>query len=207
MKTKTLTAVALVLAAIPALGWAQSGAPARMGPPQVDFAAADADSSGGISQAEWTTYVTAQMQERRDARLGAMADELIGAGDANADGLLNRDELMSGFTSMREQRLAARGDSDGEGYGRGHRRFGGDGDEDGDRGWRGRGHDDDRGAMRGSRGDRGDRGGRMDPAERAIRAFEHFDQNEDGQISAEELADVQDRIERRMERRAGRYNH
>lgn len=196
MKTKTLTAVALIAALVPALSYAQQGQRTRPQPPQIDFAAADIDGSGGISQQEWTSYVTAQMEARRAEMMGERADALIGAGDADANGALNRDELIAGMTALRDQRRAehadrqeTRGDERGEGR-RGH----------------GRGYDRDDGE-RGGRYERmgrrgGDRG--MDPAARAISAFERVDDNSDGQIDAAELTDMQEHVQRRMERRMGR---
>jgi len=205
MKAKTLTAVALIAAFVPGLSYAQQGDGMRPQPPQIDFASADADSSGGISQQEWTTYVTAQMEARRTEMMGARADALIGAGDTDANGALTRDELITGMTALQEQRRAERGDR-GEGrrghgrdHGRGHDRGDGygQGAEDGERGgWRGR--------MGRDHGDHGDRGRGMDPAERAAAAFDRIDDNGDGQIDAQELASLQEHMQRRMERRMGR---
>ncbi len=191
-KIKTLTAVAVVLAAIPALGWAQNAGQTRGQAPQIDFAVADADASGGISAEEWSAYVTRQMTERRAAMMGERADALIAAGDANGDAALNRDELIAGFTTMRE----ARGEMRGEGRDgmRGH-------DWGHDRG-HGRGGDRD-GGRDGSRGEmRGDMSG-----ERMGRFFDRVDQNDDGQISAEELGEMQERMARRMNRQNNRSNN
>lgn len=197
MKTKTLTAAALIAALVPALSYAQQGQGMRPQPPQIDFAAADSDGSGGISQQEWTSYVTAQMDARRAEMMGARADALIGAGDADANGALTRDELIAGMAALQDQRRAehaerreARGDERGEGR-RGH----------------GRGYDRDdgeRGGRHERAGQRGDRGRGMDPAARAIAAFERIDDNGDGQIDAAELADMQEHVQRRIERRMER---
>lgn len=195
MTTKTLTALALVLAAVPAMSWAQEGRPMRHQPPQIDFAAADADGSGGISAEEWTAYVTSEIAVRRAEAMSTRADALIGAGDANGDGMLDRDEVIAGFTILGDQRREMRAnrhaEGDGGGWMRGHGR---------------RGHDGDRGEMRGHHGHDGDRaerrgGGAMEPGQRAGRAFERIDANGDGQIDAAELAAMQEMMQRRMERR------
>ena len=44
----------------------------------------------------------------------------------------------------------------------------------------------------------------MDPAARVIAAFERIDDNGDGQIDAAELADMQEHVQRRIERRMER---
>jgi len=41
----------------------------------------------------------------------------------------------------------------------------------------------------------------MEPGDQMARIFDRIDQNDDGQIDAEELSDMQERIERRMGRR------
>ncbi|WP_417587851.1 hypothetical protein [Pararhodobacter oceanensis] len=185
MSTKTpLTAAALILVAIPSLSLAQAQDGRRMAAPQFDFAAADADASGAISQEEWTAYVTAQMNERRATRLGAMADRLIAAGDADADGQLTRDEVIAGYSGLQDERREARAARA----------------EDGD-------HEHRRGHRHGHRGDRDQRGRgmeRMDPAEGMSRAFERMDRNDDGQIDANEFSRMQERMQERMERRMER---
>lgn len=192
-KTKTLTAVAVVLATIPAIGWAQQAGQMRGQAPQIDFAVADADASGGISAEEWSAYVTAQMTERRAAMIGERVDALIAAGDADGDAALNRDELIAGFTTMREERREMRGDRRGEMRGHGAR----GGDRDGYRdGARGGDRDGYRGEMRGD-----------DSGERMNRFFDRVDQNDDGQISADELGEMQERMERRMNRQNNRGNN
>ena len=223
-KTKALTALAVVLTALPALGWAQQGTPMRQQPPVVDFARADAAASGGISAEEWSAYVTARMTERRAEMQGQRADALIAAGDADGDGTLTRDELMSGFTALGQQRREARGDGQGQGQrgdrargemrgdmrgddcdqGRGrdggrhggHDNRGGRGHGDGDRGHGRYGDDGDRGAMRSG----GDRGRGMESGDRALRAFDRIDQNDDGQIDEAELTAMQSRMQRMMPR-------
>jgi len=198
MKTKTLTAAVLILASVPAFVSAQDTMPMRPQPPQVDFAAADADSSGGISVEEWTAHVTELMAERRTEMMGTRADALIAAGDANADSQLNRDELISGFGIIgerrREMRENRRENRRGEGRGwlrggrHGHGEMRGHGD-----------YDDGHHGMRGE-GRRGGHGG-MEPGQRVINAFERIDLNGDGQIDAEELELMQEMMQRRMERR------
>ncbi|WP_323037405.1 hypothetical protein [Pararhodobacter sp.] len=195
-KTKTLTAIAVVLAAIPAISWAQQGSPMRQQPPQIDFATADADASGGISSEEWSRYVTEQMTARRAEAMGTRADALIEAGDANGDAALTRDELIAGFTALGEQRREDRGER-------------GDRGDRGDRaGWHG--HGQGHGHGRWGRGD-DDRGrgdwGRMDRGDRSAQIFERMDQNEDGQIDAEELTQMQEHMQRRMGGRMGRNDN
>ncbi|GAB4264273.1 MAG: hypothetical protein Kow0013_11350 [Pararhodobacter sp.] len=238
MKTKTLTAVALILAALPVMGFAQA-APGRPPMPQLDFATADADGSGGISAEEWTAYARTLAQTMRAERLGARADALIAAADADGDGVLTRDELIGGMAALGDERREARAEGRGMFGGRMHGEWRGDRDgmmrgergegcERGERGDRDRGHgfgDHDRGArgnwggmrghdrmhghgdMRGQEGegrfgmmDDGPRGGMMmEPGERAARAFDRMDFNGDGQIDAEELADAQRFLQRRMQ--------
>lgn len=184
MSKTPLTAAVLILVAIPSLSLAQDAT--RMAPPQIDFAAVDADASGTISQAEWTSFMTAQMAERRAARLGDMADRLIAAGDADADGQLTRDEVIAGFTSLHDERRAARAEAgERHGHRHGHRARA----EGGDHAMGGHHHR---------------RGARMDPAERAVHAFERIDRNEDGQIDANEFSRMQERMQERMERRMER---
>ena len=120
MKTKTLTAAALILAALPALSWAQQGGmqggmqgqmQGQMRPqmPALDFATADADGSGGISAEEWTAYTQTLRDAMRAQMLGARADALIAAADANGDGSLTRDEIIAGYTALGDQRREMRG--------------------------------------------------------------------------------------------------
>lgn len=205
MKTKYLTAFVVTLVTVPIIGFAQGAGQgmARMATPQVDFATADANSDGGITSEEWVAYAETMAVTQRSTMIGARADELIAAGDANGDSLLNRDELIAGMTALRDQRRSERGER-GEGrrgdWMRGHH------DNDEARG--------DRGGLRGmiggmfGHGDRSGRGfedmrggDRMEPGDRAERAFEWIDRNGDDRIDAEELAQMQDFMQRRMERR------
>lgn len=216
MKTKTLTAAAVILAALPALGWAQQAQPMRPQMPAFDFAAADTDASGGISSEEWTAYTRTLRDGMRAQMLGARADALIAAADANGDGSLTRDEIIAGYTALGAQRAEMRGQMDEgrgpgmmRGEGRGAR---GDDCERGERGDRGHRHGDhERGGMRGhddhGRGGH-DRGGRdmgmqgmqMDPAQRAAQSFDRIDLNGDGQIDADELNLAQQVMQHRMQR-------
>ncbi|GAB1381340.1 hypothetical protein MASR1M49_41860 [Pararhodobacter aggregans] len=109
MNAKTLTAVALLMAALPAASFAQS-APARPAPPTLDFAAADTDGSGGISAEEWTAYSATLHSEMRAQRIAERADALIAAGDANGDTALDRDELIAAMTAQADERREARGE-------------------------------------------------------------------------------------------------
>lgn len=154
MNVKTLTAVALLLAAVPAASFAQTGMPARPTPPTLDFAAADTDGSGAISAEEWTAYATTLRAQMRAQRIEARADALMTAADSNHDGSLTREELASGMTALADQRQAARGEGQGPagGFLRGmmsHFR-GGEHDHGG---WQGRG---------GEHGPRGMHGGDCD---------------------------------------------
>ncbi len=238
MKTTTLTAIALIMAAIPAAGFAQQGMNRPM-MPTFDFAAADANADGGISADEWGAYTTGLMQTARSERVGARADAIMQAADSNSDGMLNRDELVAGLTARAEEMRLARGEGRGmmggerrgemrghhdggrgegcdhDGHGRGGQGRDGSGrdgsrsgDRDGDRGgvmgwmqsWM---HDRDQdGRPGGMRGDMpgGMRGGMNDDM-REGHGFAMIDQNGDGAISAEELAQAQTFMQRMMERR------
>lgn len=213
-KTKTLTAVAVILAAIPAMGWAQQGASTRPQPPMVDFATADADSSGGISAEEWSAYVATQRTMQRAERLGQRADRLLEAADADGDAMLTRDELIAGFTALDAERREARGEGrEMRGHGRDHDRGrdrgrgGMHGHGQGDDQGHGRGHG--RGGMHGGMRDGGDRDhgrygdddrGGMRSGMSADRAFGWIDRNDDGQIDEAELSAMHDRMQRRMQR-------
>ena len=199
MNTKTLTAIALLIVAVPAASFAQSGPMAGpmagMTPPTLDFATADADGSGGISAEEWTAYSATLHSQMRAQMTAARADALIAAADADGNGALTRDELITGMTAMGDARRENRGGLMG-------RMMGGHGDRQGMRGdhggWGGhhmRGDDDQgrRGDMRdgprgGQRGEmRGERGGDM-----AARSFARIDRNDDGSIDATELGHAQE---------------
>ncbi|MCB1391356.1 MAG: EF-hand domain-containing protein [Rhodobacteraceae bacterium] len=215
MNAKTLTAVALLLAAVPAATFAQN-APMRPTPPTLDFATADADGSGGISAEEWTAYASTLRDQMRAQMIGARADALMTAGDANGDGSLTRDELVAGMSTLGDERREARGDGpmggmrgmmrhhhgegDGEGRGGWHRRGGDDHERGGMRGdherggMRGEGRGDGQGPgpMDGMRGEgRGDGQGPMRGGDRAGMGFARIDANGDGQIDADELAHAQ----------------
>lgn len=156
MNAKTLTAIALLMAAVPAASFAQSAnMPARPAMPTLDFAVADADGSGGISAEEWTAYTTTLRTEMRAQMMGAHVDALMAAADADGNGSLTRDELVSGMTAMADQRQQARGERRAEGgfMQRVMSHF--HGDDEGRGGWHGRGGDHDRGGMRGDGHDRG----------------------------------------------------
>lgn len=180
MTFKTLTAAAVILAVLPVAGFSQSARPAM---PTLDFATADADGNGGISAAEWQAYTATLMQGMMAERIGTRADALIASGDANADGALTRDELIVAMTANAEAMRDGRGQ---RGEGRGERMRG---HHDGERGMRGH-----HGEGRGERDDdrRGDRDGMrghggMDQG----RGFARIDDNNDGAISPEELAQAQ----------------
>lgn len=172
--TKTLTALAVILLALPVA--AQTPDTARPAMPTLDFATADANGDGGITSDEWATYAAALMQGRMAEGITARADALLAAGDADADGLLSRDELVTAMTArmdeMRGERMRGH-----DGEGRGH-------------GW-GRHHDDDdRAEGRGARGERG-----------MGRAFSRIDQDDNGVVSSEELAQAQAMMDRMGQRR------
>lgn len=198
MNAKTLTAVALLIAALPAASFAQ-GAPARPTPPTLDFAAADTDGSGGISAEEWTAYSATLHSEMRAQRIAARADALIAAGDANGDTALDRDELIAAMTAQADERREARGERRGPMGGMMRGMMGGHHGEDGHgRGGWGRdgGRPEMRGDMHGPRGGErgGDRGPRAMGGDRAGHGFARIDANGDGQIDAEELAHAQEMI-------------
>lgn len=166
MRTRTLTAAALILAALPTLALAQTR-PA----PVLDFAAADTDGDGAISRQEWTTYSGSLMQGLRADRLGQRADALLAAGDADGDGALNRDELVAALTAQADQR--------------GERMRGPRGDDMAQMRRQGRHHHEGHGGRHGEM--RGDRGG-----DRAARGFARMDADGNGSLSPEELAQAQE---------------
>ncbi|WP_127104433.1 EF-hand domain-containing protein [Pararhodobacter zhoushanensis] len=191
MNTKTLTAIALLIAAVPAASFAQSGPMAGMTPPTLDFAAADADGSGGISAEEWTAYSATLHSEMRAQRTATRVDALIAAADADGDGALTRDELITGMTAMGDTRRESRGGMRG-GHGERHGMRGDHGGwgghhmrGDDDHGRRGEMRDGQRGGQRGEM--RGERGGDM-----ASRSFARMDRNDDGSIDATELGQAQE---------------
>lgn len=233
MKTKSLTAIALMLAVLPVAGFAQGGpqaGAARPAMPAFDFAAADTDSSGGISLEEWTAYTTALRDTMRSERLGARADALLEAGDADGDGLLSRDELIASLGArgdeMRGQmqdRRGERGSMMGQ-HQRPHGSRGGDCDHDGHRGAdRGQGRGQQTGPQDGSGPRAGQQTGPQDgsgpragqqagpqagqPGAMGERFFSRIDRDGDGQISAEELEQAQAFMQRMGERRQGPANN
>lgn len=183
MSFKTLTAAAVLVALVPGLSLAQN----RMGQmPQIDFAAADVDSSGGLSSEEFTAALRTMFETGRANMVAQQADSLMTAGDADGDGFLSRDELVAGMTSLAENRQARMGDRMGRGHDEGERAERG---EHGRRGERG-----DRSVRGGHEG----RGGRMDPEQRAAQIFSRIDANSDGQIDETELASAREATQRRM---------
>lgn len=177
--TKTsLTALAVILLALPVVGQAQDSTRPAM--PVLDFATADANGDGGITPDEWAAYAATLMQGRMGQGIASRADALLAAGDANGDGMLTRDELVAAMTSHAEDMHQNRG----EGMRGRH------GDGEGRHGW-GRGHGNHRGADRGD--NRGETG--------FGRAFSRIDRDNNGVISAEELADAQSMMERMGQRR------
>lgn len=126
---RTLTAIALLAFALPTMAFAHGDrGQARMVMPQLDFAQMDTNADGGVTQQEWTTFITAQVAERQAERLATRADRLMDAADADADGVLNRDELIGGMEALAQTRREARaegGRREGRRGMRGHRRGGG----------------------------------------------------------------------------------
>lgn len=178
MTSKSLTALAVILLALPLSAPAQETTRPAM--PALDFAAADANGDGGITSDEWAVYAAALMQGRMAARIEARADALLSSGDTDGDGLLSRDELRTAMTARMEDMREARGERM-----RGH-------DGEGRRhGW-GRPSHGERAEGRGERHRDGGHG----------RAFSRIDQDDNGIISAEELAQAQAMIERMGQRRA-----
>lgn len=175
MTSKTLTALAALMLALPLAATAQDATRPAM--PTLDFATADANGDGGITSDEWATYAAALMQGRMAEGIATRADALLTAGDANGDGMLNRDELVTAMTARMDEMRTQRGE----------RMHGHDGD--GRRhGW-GRHHDGERAEGRGDhRGERGERG--------MGRAFSRIDQDDNGILSPEELAQAQVMMER-----------
>lgn len=179
MTSKSLTALAVILLVLPLSATAQDTTRPAM--PTLDFATADANGDGGITSDEWATYAAALMQGRMGQGIETRADALLAAGDANADGMLSRDELVTAMTARMDEMRETRGERM-----RGH-------DGEGRRhGW-GRHHDGERAEGRGE----GRREGGMG------RAFSRIDQDDNGIISTEELAQAQAMMER-MGQRHGR---
>lgn len=212
MNTKTLTAIALLLAAVPVASFAQEAAtpapstmPARPTPPVFDFAAADTDGSGGISVEEWTAYAGTLRDARRAEMTGARADALMAAADANGDGMLTRDELVTGMETlgaqMRTQFAEGRGMM-GERFAMRHHGDEGRGDRHEGRGeMRRGGHHGERGGEQARDGGEGrmrdmpgGMGRGMDRGDRASFGFNRIDADGDGQISAEELGHAQEMV-------------
>lgn len=183
MTSKTLTALAALMLALPMAATAQDATRPAM--PTLDFATADANGDGGITSDEWATYAATLMQGRMAEGIATRADALLTAGDANGDGMLSRDELVTAMTARMDEMRGQRGERM-----RGH-------DGEGHHG-RGRHHDGEHGEGRGDhRGDRGERG------ERGMgRAFSRIDQDDNGIISPEELAQAQAMMDQMGQRRA-----
>lgn len=176
MTSKTLTALAALMLALPLAATAQDATRPAM--PTLDFATADANGDGGITSDEWATYAAALMQGRMAEGIATRADALLTAGDANGDGMLSRDELVTAMTARMDEMRGQRGERM-----RGH-------DGEGHHG-RGRHHDGERGDRHGDRGERG-----------MGRAFSRIDQDDNGIISPEELAQAQAMMDQMGQRRA-----
>lgn len=176
MTPKTLTAYAMLAVALPTLALAENNAQPSQPMHRIadiTFADLDADSNGGVSREEWAGFLATQMSER----LGARADRLIAAGDADGDDMLNHDEIVAGMTALAEERRA---------------------NHDGQRGRRHRwGHSRDHGEMRSNR---------HDPMMRAERIFDRADRDENGAIDAEEFTRMRERMAERFERWQERHN-
>lgn len=202
--TLTLTALALVLAAVPALASPERGG-ARAMLQTLTFAEVDADGDGGVTLEEWRSFLAARGDALRAERVSARVAELM-AGDADGDGLLSAQELSARMAALHEERRAARAEwrearraerAEGRGWGRHEGRH-----EDRRAGRRG----EDRGWDR-----RGGRGLGMDAAsadERIVRSFQRIDRDGDGRLTEAEFerarAEMQARIERHEARRGPR---
>ncbi|MGY6536432.1 MAG: EF-hand domain-containing protein [Pararhodobacter sp.] len=185
MRAMTLTALALMLSAVPALAQ-ETNSPRGPVMLQAEFADIDADGDGRISLEEWMAYLAERRDERREQAILARVDALFDAADADADGVLTRDELAAGMATLHERRMAemterraAHGAERRAGYREGHRH--------------------------GSRHRHGAHMGRAGAGgEWAARSFARIDSNDDGVIVPEELAAAQERWQRHAERRAER---
>ncbi len=185
MQKITLAALALALAAAPALARNDAGMPRSPALPQADFAEIDRDGDGRITLEEWTAYMLERREARRAQRIEARVEAIFQAGDADDDGVLTREELAAGLTALQERRMAEwSGRSREQGARRG--------------GWQRReGHGGGEGRMH--------RMGRPASVEEwAERSFTRIDTDGDGAISPEELAAAQERWQERAERRAER---
>lgn len=198
MKPMTATVVLALAAAMlsaPALASGHRGAgPAAM-LEAMNFAQIDANSDGAITLDEWRSFVTAQMDARRTARIDTRVDALM-EGDTDGDGALSREELSNRIATLGEERRAgmheARAER-GEGRERGHRS-------------EMRGHGRHGGGYGGHHAQ-----GRMGAADSdtwIVRSFQRVDRDGDGRVTEAEftqaLAQMQERAAHHAERREGR---
>lgn len=209
MKIVTLTALALVLGTAPLLAQTPGTAPERL--PAAPFAEIDTDGNGTISPEEWAAHMTARMEARLSQRLGAHADALIQAGDADGDGQLNRDELLAALEAVTAERRAEMGERRGPRH-----EMRGEGRRAEHRGWQGRQGGDERmrrGETRRGEMQRGERQrGEMRRGEPrqanaidfSARSFSRIDANNDGAISPEEYASAIEWMENMAEWRSQR---
>lgn len=181
-----IIALAAALAAVPvaaAADWGRHGARAGAMLQNLDFAQIDADAGGSITLAEWRAFTNARMAGRRAAMVEARVAALF-EGDADADGMLSRDELAARIGALADERRAERGERRGD-----------------ERGWTHRHHG------RRERGEGRDRSARMgggDPDQAIVRVFQRIDRDGDGRISPAELDTAVARIQGRMQDRPGR---
>lgn len=187
--TLTLTALALVLASVPAVASADRAGGARALLQDLSFADVDADADGGVTLEEWRAFVTARAESLRSAAIESRVAALM-EGDADGDGLLSPDELTLRMAALRDERRAARAEMRGEGEDR--------------RGWgRHEGRHEGRyeGRHEGRGGDRaGGRAG-MEPGEWIVRSFQRIDRDGDGRLTEAEFAEAVSRMQDRMGRR------
>lgn len=188
MRAMTLTALTLMLSAVPALAQDTTSprGPAML---QTEFADIDTDGDGRITLEEWMAFLADRRDERREQAISARVDALFDAADADADGVLTRDELAAGMAALQERRMAEMTERRAE---RGAERHGGH-----RAGYR-HGNRHRHGAHMGHMGRAGSSG------EWAARSFARIDTNDDGVIVPEEFATAQERWQRYAERRAER---
>jgi Ca2+-binding EF-hand superfamily protein len=189
--TLTLTALALVLASVPAVASPDRAAGPRAMLQNLTFAEVDADADGAVTLAEWRAFVTARAESARGARIEQRVSDLF-EGDADGDGLLSPEELSARIAALQDARRADRAER------RASRA------EDRPRRWGGHeGHGRHQGRHEGRQEGRmgGRMGAGMDGDQWIVRSFQRIDADGDARITEAEFDAARARMAERMERR------